>query len=602
MSSENSSIDADNLDVDEGAVIQSAQPSIYDFINPSVISEISPVFSDSPEQLQFSSKSLYKAVLIPEKKPKIDLSIEDPHVIENSKADDSKSLNKNFVKKNIEKMQQKNKKDINIDDININELCLEGEGEKREQVNVDERFYKYQNKVNEKIQNLAKELKEKEMEGCTFKPDVKNEKQRRTTDQFINEMINFEKIKNDKLEVLRSQKKEVIDTETKYHPVINQKSKDIVAKKGECLEPIYEKLYKAANKPNPEKSPPKHLISKASSTKRAEPVDKILYEDALRRAAKSIDQKPLIKESQVNLKSQQVLAQKFTKEFNEVISALNIDTEKIDKFSAIKSLICLNFIRDNKEHPKYEEEKVLVDKLFKLIGGGENIQSPNLLKICLAILNIHIPSMTCSDIDDNSQYGIYENEIYSITKANVVKVHKLFSQFYENRQLSQQLIKQIQAEEYSFKPQISAGSEAIAKEVQKRAGSLCSQKREEFIQQEKKKTLDKIEKLRKEKEEEEAKLCTFKPNILKKSNSNKEVNSVTLYERSKQLKERKEQKVKTVIDQEIEKNMSECTFAPKLEKIKVKEERDVLHSKSVQQQLLRMQKAREEQERKKQIL
>ena len=500
MSSNSSNIDADDLDVDEGAVIQSVQPSVYENLNPSIQSstienpspslhsDFLPILSDSPEPIQSTSKTLYRAPILTEPKPKFEISLEELSPIENTKP----AKPKNFLKKNIEITKSKTRPAPNIDEVNISDLCLE-EDRKPEAINIDERFYKYQSKVKEKVQNLAKELKDKEMENCTFKPHVKSEKQKRTSDQFVSEMMVFEKIKKDKLEVLRSQKTDLVDTEGSYHPVINQRSKEIIAKKqsSDALEPIYEKLYRSAAR-QVEKSPPKQPPPKPTSAKRAEPVDKILYEDALRRAAKNMEPKLPPKDSQINLKSQQVLASKFTKEFQEVLNALCIEGECIEKDLAVKLLVCLNFVRNNSEHPKYEEEKILIEKFFKIIAGDENIRVQNILKLSLAVLNIYIPSMYLGNDGEVLQYGCMVNQIFSVTKEEVLRIHKLFSHFHENRQLSNQVIKEIQATKYSFKPQINAGSEAIAKEVQKRAGSLCSQKREDFLQQERKKTQEKI--------------------------------------------------------------------------------------------------------------
>jgi hypothetical protein len=662
MSSNSSSIDADDLDVDEGAVVQSAQPSIFEFVNPSTISEIAPIISESPEPFQKTSKSLYKASQVPEKKKRVEVSADDSLRAENPSqspnsvtAQDRKNplndktpeketslikeitpplspshqdiphdqssihtqsyaasqnypneksiKNKNFIKRNIE-ITKNFKNNLNIESINIDDFCLEPE-DKKEELDVDKRFYQYKNKVEAKIQNLAKELKDKQMQNCTFKPDVKNEN-RRTTSQFLNEMKEYEKAKKDKIDALKLQKKDLTEDEALHRPVINQKSKEIVSKKNEPNEPVFEKLYKSA-KPA-EKSPLKSTLSKSSSVKRTEPLENALYEDALRRAAKVIEPKSLLKDVQVNIKSQQVLSTKFTKEFYEVLSTLAIDTDSIDKQSGIKVINCLNFIRNNPEHPKHQEEKVLIEKFFKIIDTEDVVIVGNLLRLSLAVVNIYTPSMTVSiENHDLLQYGTMHDKVFSVTKDDVLKIHKLFMSFYENRQLSNQIIKQVQPEEYSFKPQINTTSQFLAKDVLKRSNSLRFQKKEEFEQQEKKKTQEKLEKIKKDKEDQELKSCTFKPSILKKSSSKTDLTqehhrTLSLYQKSKETKEKKEKLVKTIMDQEIEKNMSECTFAPKLEKIKVKEDKEILYTKSVQQQIFRMQKAREEQERKKKMI
>jgi hypothetical protein len=375
----------------------------------------------------------------------------------------------------------------------------------------------------------------------------------------------------------------------------------MLAKRQENQKTVFEKLYQQAKIAEKEKNSPKP----EKKTAKKENFDNHLYEDALRRAAKPPEAKPAVKEVQTSLNSQLVLAKKFMKEFQEVFTALNGETESISLETARKGLVCLNFIRNNPEHPRHEEEKSLVEKLFSLIEAKDSVKIVNLLKICLAMINIYIPSMTSQD-SPRSPFGTMVDGNYSIFKEEVQKVHKLFSLFYENRQLSTQVIKEISTESYTFRPQLNPASESYAKQVQKRSGSVYSLKRENFLQEEKRKAQEKIEKIKKDREEEEKKNCTFKPNLISKSISKQELpekdRRKALYEKSKEIIERKKEMTKAVEELGIEKDLAECTFAPRLERIKVKEEKDVLYSKSVQQQLIRMQRGREEQERKKNML
>ena len=520
-----------------------------------------------------------------------------------SSASKTSEAKKNFIQKNIEKTKPKSTK-TEYNTLDIKELGLEEELEvKKVPINVDERFYKYQNKVQQKVQSIAQELKEKEQKICTFQPDIKNQSQRRTNEQFIDQMKNFEKRKKEKIENLRSQKEIAIEEEV-HKPTINPRSKEILAKKQEDQKPIHEKLYQQA-KPQ-EKSPPK--VEKKVKRK-VEGGENHLYEDALRRAAKQPEVKTMVKEVQASTNSQLVLARKFMKEFQEVFANLNAESETISLDIAIKGLVSLNFIKNNPEHPKFSDEKALVDKLFKLIGAEDTVKILNLLKICLAIINIYIPSMTYSEDSSKSPFGSVIDGNYSLPKEQVVKVHKLFSLLHENRQISNQIIKEIkdpQTEQCSFKPQINPSSDTYAKSAQNRSGSVYSLKRENFLQEEKKKAQEKLEMLKKLKEEEEKRNCTFKPTLISKSMSKQEFSEKdrrkALYEKSKEISEKKKTQLEAVTEQKIEKDMVECTFAPRLERIKVKEEKDILYSKSVQQQLLRMQKAREEQDRKKTML
>ena len=66
-------------------------------------------------------------------------------------------------------------------------------------IDVDERFYKYKTKVDEKVDKLAKELEAKHQEVCTFKPKIKSGKPKRTPEEFFSEMQRFSSKKEEKL-------------------------------------------------------------------------------------------------------------------------------------------------------------------------------------------------------------------------------------------------------------------------------------------------------------------------------------------------------------------------------------------------------------------
>ena len=72
--------------------------------------------------------------------------------------------------------------------------------------------------------------------------------------------------------------------------------------------------------------------------------------------------------------------------------------------------------------------------------------------------------------------------------------------------------------------------------------------------------------------------------------------------RPKPLKQIKDFQLKTSQEIVLEKDLSECTFAPNIKRTRVMEENSsVLQSKIVQQQIARLQKASEEEDRKKVI-
>jgi hypothetical protein len=377
-------------------------------------------------------------------------------------------------------------------------------------------------------------------------------------------------------------------------------SKEILSKKKEKGQLVYSQMYKIANRPRPDISPPKDFKNK-SPTRNAGEIDKSLYEDAQRRA--SIHYEPFeCSEVTTSIKSQQVLLKRFTKELLDSISKFNISVEKITFDDLISLFQSLNFIKSNPQHCKYEEEYALALKFWKRTCVNEFISIEKLLSSCLASIGIFISQV----LDEISIEPPIDTQklLSALTTEQEHKFHKLFYKFHENRMFSIKKYKQKPAKEPSFKPTLSPETKALAKRKRNEIGITGSQKRLDYFLQEKKKTLEKAEKFKTEKEEEEAKNCTFKPKILKKNYSNVEISSqdhrtLILYEKSKK---NKEPNIKSSQEIELEKNLAECTFVPQINKQKIKEKESPLYSKSVLKQIERLQKGREEETRKKLIL
>ena len=227
-----------------------------------------------------------------------------------------------------------------------------------------------------------------------------------------------------------------------------------------------------------------------------------------------------------------------------------------------------------------------------------------MLTSCLSIIGIFPSQIIIESEFDFPEYLKFQDLQKYLIFEEELRLHKLFYTFYENRQILIKPTRVIPQAEYSFKPQILAESELLGKKKKDEMGEIGSQKRYEYIMQEKQKAAEKVEKAKLEKEEEELKKCTFKPKILNKKNI-KEINpsqehrTLALYEISKQVKDKP---IKSSQEIELEKNLAECTFAPQIKRVKLKEETNGLYNLSVQKNILRLQKAREEEARKKLIL
>ena len=64
-----------------------------------------------------------------------------------------------------------------------------------------------------------------------------------------------------------------------------------------------------------------------------------------------------------SLRSQQVLAMKFIKEFNEIVTELGIIKDEIDINSTMLILHKLNFIKNDPKSSNFEEESILILRL-----------------------------------------------------------------------------------------------------------------------------------------------------------------------------------------------------------------------------------------------
>jgi hypothetical protein len=224
-----------------------------------------------------------------------------------------------------------------------------------------------------------------------------------------------------------------------------------------------------------------------------------------------------------SIKSQQVLASKFIKQYNDILEVLNINTDELDLNSTIEILQKLAFIKNDPNSLNFEEETLMVLKFWKMIGGEGNegkIKKQNLLSVCLDIMNLYTPVIFVPDTKNHSFKTWREiNGIYVFSRDEALKIHRMFFSFYQNRQnLSKKKVeKEVAPETYPFRPEINKESDYLAKERQKKVGSLNSNQRDEYIQKEKKRIEEKREKFIKDKQETEILQCTFKPKILPRS-------------------------------------------------------------------------------------
>ncbi|OMJ88943.1 hypothetical protein SteCoe_9052 [Stentor coeruleus] len=362
---------------------------------------------------------------------------------------------------------------------------------------------------------------------------------------------------------------------------------------------VYEKLTKIANKPRPDVVDGKDQDKKL----KAEDFDNHLWEDAQRRA--SVHNIPDEENTDIvaGLTSQRMLARKFMKEFKENLLKKNEVPESFEFEGMFKVLKDMNFVGETEDATLDNEGHIGV-KFWKFIKNNEKLDKERLVSALLSVLSLH-PSQLFQDYSkEDTDFYNFHIILQSFLLEEEIKLAKLFTHMKETRKGQNQPVKDTQVEEFSFKPHVNNDLETLGKKKREEIGRPMSQKRLDFFMKERQKIQEKSEKSKINKEEEELKKCTFRPKTLKKTDSKtglvNEHRGLTLYEKSKVIKD---VNIKSSLEIELEKSLAECTFAPKLiTKKKIKEEPSGLYSKSVQQQITRMQKAREEEARKKAIL
>ena len=295
-----------------------------------------------------------------------------------------------------------------------------------------------------------------------------------------------------------------------------------------------------------------------------------------------------------SLKSQEVLANKFIKEFQSTLAEIGQVSETIDLKTTIELLAKLRFIKNDSASGKFDEESNMVNKLWKLINGEITAKVQNLLCVCLNIMHLYSPSGHLADSEcTNIKSWSFLHGIFVYNSDEALKIHRTFYQFYQNRRLAPKKVTESQdlSADYSFKPQINRVSRDLASEGRNRYGSLGTQKREEYLNKKKEEITKQRDILVKKSDEVEVKNSNFQPTLLARSGSKQKKNEIQLKSPAPRPEARK---VPIVIKKEPV--IKEFT-SPKVEKPKLEVNQE-FYSVKVQKEIERMKKVRDEKEKK----
>lgn len=496
----------------------------------------------------------------------------------------------NFIKKNIEKselIQQKLKSNPSQALREKLQTSLEETSLKpAHNLDVEQRFYKKAEKYEKKKQDLKQKLAQDEVEGCTFKPKTNIKALKKPSNsEFTKKIDDYVKKKQEKhdkaIEKAKKEKQEKIesDPDLTLRPKLCEKSKEILALRPQASLPAHERLYntkKAEPKQNSseifenpdEESEPVQVFfkpqinKKSQDLKRDQPACLLLYQQAS--IKKSVSETPKAKPKVFSENSEKILINKFCKEYNEKIEQLEGKPVNYSEFCEILSK--LGFINGDSDENK--ELSSSFWNVFKKIE--ENIEVDQLFTALLVVQGLIHPE---------------GHDFFAL--EDLSSVHKTFEDLYINRKYYMMSIKtdktQYLDENCTFCPDIIQSSQSLAEKW--RMANRTATRIEDILTESEKRKQENLEKLKKQLEAEELKECTFAPKTealpaiyepcdneykkLMSLNSNKSTHKGNaLHNYYSVHKEKKEASIASLKEQELSKELEECTFAPAIKNSK----------------------------------
>lgn len=464
----------------------------------------------------------------------------------------------------------------------LQELFNEKKKSKPYKINFEKRFYDYQNKVQQKIIDLQKEKASKELQSCTFKPKTTlspNEERK-----FSHFLIHMEAVNKAKRE---NYDRRVLEKEAETDPNKNLfkptlcKGTERISRKNKSPDNVYDKLFKEFVDLQKRKEEDSQAIldemcsfkpavnKKSLGLVREGQINLRLFEASKNKKTTSAPFLPDRLKKLASEESKNLLREKFLKEIIEILPSADKENEEILGYKEFVILAeKLGFVHIEQDHHKYSEERELCKKAWVYAGGEDNkkISPAKTKELFLDILNLSQP-----------------------LTPNSIKIHLDLKVLSDNKKSQRKSRKtSLKIKSHAFSPTLNSVSKELFKNVKaKRIMNYNAFRPEMVLEMIEKEANLKMEKKRKELNAKLPEDCTFRPktkrgpmildedfnestslasNYLKMLSEGSYNRGKILYNFSKLEQERKEMIFRTVDEADIEKNMSECTFSPSLEK------------------------------------
>lgn len=444
------------------------------------------------------------------------------------------------------------------------------------------RFEQYKQNSQKNMEFLAAEQQAREQEIHTFQPSGSGNSKRRSLGEFLREQERFSKQKQEKLSCLREEQEQCEESSlsTAYHPSLNENSLRIMQEKPR-ENSVFEKLYNSSKAPSAlssiaelDSSFTPSVNKKSRDLLRKESVDSLLYKDALRRQQKEAP-KQLAPCINISSGSQKVLMEKLAKEFDAAYSEFENPKFPGLNYSLFSSFFSrLDFTKNDSAAQSYQEERRLVLKAWTLLTptGEKFVGKQNLIVFVLCLMDLFPASLGTKDLStDSTSMGHLAADEFVVCFEEAKRIHRHFLLLYQNKTVLKQASSRSSAPEYSFRPETLANSSALAEKYnQKKIQQFGTADRHALHKAEKQKKFEKLARIKQDREEADLRQCTFKPQINSyrtkrpvKEDADLDRN-MRLYELS-HVRREKQEKLEEFLE-DFPRELSECTFAPKVNK------------------------------------
>ena len=407
-----------------------------------------------------------------------DYLVVDHEVIVEEQYDKNPEKKKDFISaydQLVERMHLEQGNDLLLNENEYQKAMEKKEMRKHLKERTEDRTKNFNEQKRRKMELIKQENENKEMENCTFKPQLvaKPLKQRRNLEQFLEDQKRHEEDKALKRNMLLEQESQV-EAGAIHHPKINESSRKMLAKKRNNEQPAYERLYgiSKANKkmnqimndaeseiaPQSEASERRVMRPKVNEEKsnetfapkinmrsqeivRDQPVQELLYNDALRRKdMNELKKKKIIKEStkkktQVNESNIEYLIHRFNKEFEPTFLAVSQGGEGGEEESPSinyrqlgELLFDMGFLSGSASSES--EERILLSSMWTGLGGVQNegLNKEVIRAFLLAVEGVKITDSVQSPSEE--EFGMMKDgEFY----PDCPKISKHFKLMYLNR-------------------------------------------------------------------------------------------------------------------------------------------------------------------------